>query len=72
MMLESFTKQILEKALSGYTSGLESMAQARAAELASIKSKVRSNPEEVEAWFERELEKVNGIDVSEMLRKAVL
>lgn len=58
-MFESFANKLLD-----------GVAQARQDELARIKSKVRSHPDEVEAWFDKEIEKITKIDVGELVRKA--
>jgi aspartate aminotransferase-like enzyme len=71
-MLENFTNKLLENVVSAYSSRVEDMAQTRGAELASVKSKIRVNPEEVEAWFDREIDKVKGIDINAILRNARL
>jgi hypothetical protein len=71
-MLESFTNKLLENVVSAYSSKVEDMAQARGVELASVKSKIRTHPEEVEAWFDREIDKVKGVDINAILRNARL
>ncbi len=68
-MFENFTK-LLENSVSAYGSKVQDMAEARTAELASIKSKIRTHPEEVEKWFDGEIDKVKRIDINDILRKA--
>ena len=57
-MLERF----LAGALDAYMPRLAKMREERAAELAQIKSKIRTNPEEVEAWYDAEMEKIGSMD----------
>jgi len=70
-MFENFTK-LLENSVSAYGFKIQDMAEARRAELASIKAKIRTRPEEVEAWFDEEIHKLKGIDINDILRKARL
>ena len=58
---------MLASAASAYMPQLGSMAETRKTELMDIKAKIRSDPEQVEAWFDREIEKLAKMDVSEML-----
>ena len=71
-MLENFTNKLLENVVSAYSSRVEDMAQARGDELASVKAKIRTHPEEVEAWFDGEIDKIKGIDVNAILRNVRL
>ena len=43
---------------------LAKLREARADELVSLKEKVRSNPEEVEEWLDREIEKLGKMDAN--------
>lgn len=38
-------------------------------ELVATKAKVRTHPEEVEAWFDMEIAKAGSIDFGEILKK---
>jgi hypothetical protein len=60
-------EKMLASAASAYMPQIGSMAETRKAELMDIKAKIRSDPEQVEAWFDREIEKLAKMDVSEML-----
>jgi hypothetical protein len=62
-------EKMLQSAASAYMPQLGSMAESRRAELMEMKSNVRSKPEEVEAWFDKEVEKVGKMDVSDILSK---
>ena len=68
-MLDKFTERLLENALSSYSRRLYEISKLRVDELASTKDKVRTHPEEVEAWFDTEIAKAGNIDVSDILKK---
>lgn len=68
-MLDKWMEKMLQSAASAYMPQLGSIAEARREELIEIKSLIRTNPEEVEAWFDKEIEKVGKMDVSDMLGK---
>jgi hypothetical protein len=71
-MLDGFTEKMMENALSGYRPRLEALSKVRVDELAAVKAKVRTRPEEVEAWFDSEITKASRMDVSDILRKIKL
>lgn len=63
----------MEKLMANATAcmpGIERLAGERARELSDLKSKVRTNPEEVEAWFDKEIAKVGNLDVGSLFGKA--
>jgi len=62
-------EKLVESSVSAYMPKLDSIAQERRTELTEIKSKVRRSPEEVEAWFDKEIEKLGNINVSDILSK---
>jgi hypothetical protein len=68
-MLDKFFERFIETAYSTYKPKLEEMSQIRAKELRVMREKVRTSPEEVELWFDREIEKVCTVDVSHLLDK---
>lgn len=68
-MLDKWMEKMLQSAASAYMPQLGSIAESRRAELIEIRSLVRTKPEEVEAWFDKETEKVGKMDVSDMLNK---
>jgi hypothetical protein len=68
-MLDKWMEKMLQSAASAYMPQLGSIAESRRTELNEIKSLVRTKPEEVEAWFDKEIEKVGKMDVSDMLNK---
>ena len=61
--------KLMESAASAYLPRLEQMAEARKAELAEIKAKVRTNPEQVEEWFDKEIEKLGNMDIKDAMNK---
>lgn len=71
-MLDKFTEKMMENALSGYRPRLEELSKMRVDELAAVKAKVRTRPEEVEAWFDTEITKASKMDVGDILRKIKL
>jgi hypothetical protein len=68
-MLDKWMEKMLQSAASAYMPQLGSIAESRRAELIEIKSLIRTKPEEVEAWFDKEIDKVGKMDVSDMLNK---
>jgi hypothetical protein len=69
-MLDKFMDKLVESASSAYMPKVEEMAKARRAELEEIKIKVRTNPEQVEAWFDKEIEKLQNMDIKEIMKNA--
>ena len=68
-MLEKFIEQMLENAMSGYRPRLEEISQMRVNELVAVKAKLRTHPEDVEAWFDSEIKKAGNIDISGIMKK---
>ena len=68
-MLDKFFDKFIESAYSTYKPKLEEISQIRAKELRVMREKVRTSPEEVELWFDREIENVCTVDVSNLLDK---
>ena len=66
-MLDNWMGKLLQNAVSSYMPQLESIRETRKAELISMKELVRSKPEEVEAWFDKEIEKLNSMNVQDMM-----
>jgi hypothetical protein len=71
-MFDKFTEKMMENALSGSIPRLEELSRMRVDELAAVKAKVRTRPEEVEAWFDTEITKASNMDVSGILKKMIL
>jgi 3-methyladenine DNA glycosylase AlkD len=69
-MLDKFMDKLMESATSAYMSKVEEMSKVRKAELEEIKIKVRTNPEQVEEWFDKEIEKLQNMDIKEIMKNA--
>jgi hypothetical protein len=68
-MFDSWMEKLMQNAASAYMPRLESIAEGRKAELTEMKSKIRTKPEEVEEWFDKEILKLGSMNVSDMLQK---
>ena len=62
--------RLMESAASAYLPHIEKMAEARKAELGQMKASVRADPEKVEAWFDKEIDKLSNMDVKDMMKGA--
>ncbi len=69
-MLDKFVDRLMEGAAAACLQRLEEMAKARKTELEEMKAKVRADPQQVEAWFDREMEKLGSVDVKEIMKNA--
>ena len=69
-MLDKFMEKMIEGATSAYLPKLEEKAKARKAELEEMKVKVRANPEQVEEWFDKEIDKLQNIDIKDIMKNA--
>lgn len=63
-------EKMIENATSVNLHKVEEKAKATKEELEQIKSKVRTNPEHVEQWFDKEIEKLSSIDVKQIMKNA--
>lgn len=70
-MMDRFMDKLMETAASAYLPKLQAISNERKAELEEMKKNVRANPEQVEAWFEKEIEKLRNLDVSDTLNKVL-
>lgn len=68
-MLDKFTEKMVENALSGYMPRLQEISLERIGELERVKAMVRSDPEKVEEWFDKEIARARDMDVSGILKK---
>jgi hypothetical protein len=68
-MLDKLMDKLIESAASAYMPKLEEMAEARRVELLEIRSKVRTNPEWVEIWLDKEIEKLSSMDIKDLMGK---
>jgi hypothetical protein len=69
-MMDKFMDKLIESATSAYMPKVEEMAKTRKAELEEVKAKVRTNPDQVELWFEKEIEKLQNMDIKEIMKNA--
>ncbi|MDQ3873177.1 MAG: hypothetical protein M3258_06150 [Thermoproteota archaeon] len=69
-MMDKFMDKLIESATSAYMPKVQEMAKTRKAELEEVKAKVRTNPEQVEAWLEKEIEKLQNMDIKEIMKNA--
>ena len=63
-------EKMIESATSAYLPKMEEKARVRKAELEELKAKVRTNPEQVEEWFDKEIEKLQNIDIKQIMKDA--
>jgi hypothetical protein len=68
-MIDKIMERMLQNVASAYIPKFKDIANAKAHELASMKEKVRTCPEEVEAWFDKEIEKVSNLDIADFVEK---
>ena len=59
----------MQNVASQYMPKLQNIACTRANELTVMKGKVRTSPVEVEAWFDKEIEKLRNVDLSDIIEK---
>ena len=68
-MFNNILERILQNVASQYMPKLQNIACTRANELTVMKGKVRTSPVEVEAWFDKEIEKLRNVDLSDLIEK---
>lgn len=68
-MFDKFMDRLMESAANAYMPKIEEMAELRRKELAEIKSKIRTEPQAVESWFDSELDKVGKLDPKDLFNK---
>jgi hypothetical protein len=59
----------MESAATAYMPKIEEMAETRRKELYEMKSRLRSEPEVVESWFDNEIAKVGKLDPKDLFGK---
>jgi len=69
-MLDRLMEKMIDSATSAYAPKLEEKAKARKEELEQVKNKIRTNPEQVEEWFNKEIEKLSNINIKELMKDA--
>ena len=68
-MFNNLLERILQNVASQYMPKLQNIACTRTNELTVMKGKVRTSPVEVEAWFDKEIEKLRNVDLSDLIEK---
>jgi hypothetical protein len=69
--MDKFFDKFLESAASVYLPKLEEIADARKQELEEIMSMVRSDPDQVEAWFAKEIGKLGNMDMKDIVKNSM-
>lgn len=69
-MMDRFMDKLMESAAAAYMPKIEEMKKARKAELEEMRAKVKTDPGQVEAWFDKEIEKLGNMDVKDMMKNA--
>jgi hypothetical protein len=68
-MWDKLMDKIIESTTSAYLPRIKQLTEERYTELIDIKLKVRTNPEEVEAWFDKEIKKLSEMDIKDLMNK---
>ena len=68
-MFDNFMERILISVASQYIPKLQNITSVRADEVTVIKEKILTSPEEVEAWFDKEIERVHNVDMLGLINK---
>ena len=63
-------EKMMESATSAYLPRVEEKVRIRKSELEEVRMKVRTNPEQVEEWFDKEIDKLQNIDIKEIMKNA--
>jgi len=59
----------METAANAYLPRIEEVAELRRKELVEMKSKIRSEPNAVEAWFDIEIDKIAKLDPKDLFSR---
>jgi hypothetical protein len=65
-MLDEMMEKLMATAAKAYMPKLGMLAMERKAELEGMRSKAFTHPEEVQAWFEKEIKKLETMDVADV------
>ena len=63
-MLEKLLEKALENNPMFFGGGIQRISESRKAELELMKNKIRTSPDEVEQWFEKEIAKISNLNGS--------
>jgi 3-methyladenine DNA glycosylase AlkD len=69
-MLDKFMEKMMESATSAYLPRVEEKVRTRKSELEKVRMKVRTNPEQVEEWFDKEIDKLQNINIKDIMKNA--
>ena len=68
-IFDNFMERILVSVASQYIPKLQNITSVRADEVTVMKEKILTSPEEVEAWFDKEIETVRNVDMLGLINK---
>jgi hypothetical protein len=68
-IFDNFMERILVSVASQYIPKLQNITSVRADELTVMKEKILTSPEEVEAWFDKKIERVRNVDMLGLINK---
>jgi hypothetical protein len=68
-MLDKIMDRLKETAANAYMPRIEGVAELRRKELVEMKSKIRSEPYAVEAWFDIEIDKIAKLDPKDLFSR---
>jgi len=68
-MLDKIMDRLTETAANAYMPRIEGVAELRRKELVEMKSKIRSEPYAVEAWFDIEIDKIAKLDPKDLFSR---
>ena len=63
-------EKMMESATSAYLPRVEEKVRIRKSELEEVRMKVRTNPEQVEEWFDKEIDKLQNINIKDIMKNA--
>ena len=63
-------EKMVESATSAYLPRVEEKVRIRKSELEEVRMKVRTNPEQVEEWFDKEIDKLQNINIKDIMKNA--
>ena len=63
-------EKMMESATSAYLPRVEEKVRTRKSELEEVRMKVRTNPEQVEEWFDKEIDKLQNINIKDIMKNA--
>lgn len=64
-------RKTLEEKISTIFPKMNNITSSRIDELKLMKEKIRTNPEDVDQWFDKEIERLNQVSMSELMQSAI-